>query len=265
MKVAIFNNDVENSQATTKQLTSALKKHDIEINNDTPDVVVTVGGDGTLLGAFQAYVDQIDHVRFVGLHTGHLGFYTDWLSAELDQLVESLIHDNGQKVTYPLLDMTVLYDSGEQYHFLALNEAAIKQPMGTLVADIYLGGKLFERFRGDGIAVATPTGSTAYSKSNGGAVLHPQLPAIQMSEIASINNRVFRTLGSPLIVPAGQEIIMKPKSNRFLVMYDQSDIKGHEITELRFKVAAQQVHFAAYRHVDFWQRVHNAFISDIES
>ena len=95
--------------------------------------------------------------------------------------------------------MTAVYDSGEQYRFLALNEAAIKQPMGTLVADIYLGDQLFERFRGDGIAVATPSGSTAYNKANGGAVLHPSIPAIQMSEIASINNRVFRTLGSPLI------------------------------------------------------------------
>ena len=57
---------------------------------------------------------------------------------------------------------------------------------------------------------------------------------------------------------------MKPKSDHFLVMYDQSDIKVKSITELRFRVADKQVHFAAYRHVDFWQRVHRAFISDIE-
>ncbi|WP_220738932.1 NAD kinase [Leuconostoc miyukkimchii] len=264
MKIAIFNNNVISSQAITKDLTLALQKNNIEIDNDEPDIVISVGGDGTLLGAFQHYVDQIDHIRFVGLHTGHLGFYTDWLASGLNELVNSLVHDNSQKVSYPLLDMTVVYESGEQYHFLALNEAAIKQPTGTLVADIYLGDQLFERFRGDGIAVATPTGSTAYNKANGGAVLHPSLPAIQMSEIASINNRVFRTLGSPLVVPQGQEIVMKPKSNHFLVMYDQCDIKVKNITELRFRVADQQVHFAAYRHVNFWQRVHRAFISDVE-
>ena len=48
-------------------------------------------------------------------------------------------------------------------------------------------------------------------------------------------------------------------------MYDQSEIKGRHINELRFRVADKQVHFAAYRHVDFWQRVHRAFINDIES
>lgn len=263
MKIAIFNNNVTSSQKITQALILGLRKRHVVIDNENPDIVVSVGGDGTLLGAFQYYVDQIEHIRFVGLHTGHLGFYTDWLTSGLDELIDSLAKDNGQKVTYPLLEMTVVYDSGEHYKFLALNEAAIKQPIGTLVADIYLGDQLFERFRGDGIAVATPTGSTAYNKANGGAVLHPNIPAIQMSEIASINNRVFRTLGSPLVVPEGQEIIMKPKSDHFLVMYDQSDIKVKNITELRFRVADKKVHFAAYRHVDFWQRVHRAFISDI--
>ncbi|AET30077.1 MULTISPECIES: NAD kinase [Leuconostoc] len=264
MKIAIFNNHAEHSVIIAKKLILAMKKNNVDIDDRNPDIVVSVGGDGTLLGAFQKYVDQTESVRFVGLHTGHLGFYTDWLSTELDQFVDSLIHDNGQKVSYPLLELTVVRTSGESYKFLALNEAVIKQPIGTLVADIYLGGQAFERFRGDGIAVATPTGSTAYNKANGGAVLHPSLPAIQMSEIASINNRVFRTLGSPLIVPQDQEIVMKPKSDHFLVMYDQEEIKGHNITELRFKVSEKSVHFAQYRHVDFWRRVQNAFISEIE-
>ena len=263
MKIAIFNNHDASSQTITQALIVALERAGLTIDHERPDVVVSVGGDGTFLGAFQHYVDQIDTVRFVGLHTGHLGFYTDWLRTELPQLVASLQHDNHERVSYPLLEMTAVYDSGEEYRFLALNEAVIKQPMGTLVADIYLGDQLFERFRGDVIAVATPSGSTAYNKANGGAVLHPSIPAIQMSEIASINNRVFRTLGSPLIVPDGQEIVMRPKSDHFLVMYDQSDIKGQNIAELRFRVADKKIHFAAYRHVDFWQRVKRAFISDI--
>lgn len=264
MKYAIFNNEDVSSRVVAKNLALEMRKHGLTVDNEEPDIVVSVGGDGTLLGAFQHYVNQIDHVRFVGLHTGHLGFYTDWLSTELDQLVDSLSHDNGQKVSYPLLELTVIQTTGEKSHYLALNEAVIKQPLGTLVADIYLGGEVFERFRGDGIAVATPTGSTAYNKANGGAVLHPALQAIQMSEIASINNRVFRTLGSPLIVPRDQEIVMRPQSNNFLVVYDQGEIASDHILELRFRVSEKCVHFARYRHVDFWRRVQNAFINDIE-
>ena len=65
-----------------------------------------------------------------------------------------------------------------------------------MVADLTINGVDFERFRGDGITVSTPTGSTAYNKSLGGAVLHPTIEALQIAEIASLNNRVYRTLGS---------------------------------------------------------------------
>ena len=67
----------------------------------------------------------------------------------------------------------------------------------TLVVDVNLRGKHFERFRGDGLCgVSTPSGSTAYNKALGGALIHPSLEAMQITEIASINNRVFRTVGS---------------------------------------------------------------------
>ena len=79
-----------------------------------------------------------------------------------------------------------------------------------MVADVYIKDELFESFRGDGLCISTPTGSTAYNKSVGGAVLNPRFNAVQMAEIASINNLVFRTLGSPLIIPADEWIRIEP-------------------------------------------------------
>ena len=70
----------------------------------------------------------------------------------------------------------------------------------TLVVDVNIRGKHFERFR-DGLCISTPSGSTAYNKALGGALIHPSLEAMQIAEIASINNRVFRTVGSPLVLP----------------------------------------------------------------
>lgn len=58
-----------------------------------------------------------------------------------------------------------------------------------MVADVYIKEELFERFRGDGLAISTPTGSTAYNKSVGGAVVHPSINAMQLAEIASLNNQ----------------------------------------------------------------------------
>ncbi|MBS9335771.1 MULTISPECIES: NAD kinase [Fructobacillus] len=264
MKVALYHNDQERSLKIVKELKAELDRQGIEQDDANPDLVITVGGDGTLLGAFHEYIGLKEDLRFVGLHTGHLGFYTDWLGNEVKELVASLVKDSGERVSYPLLKLTTKMVDGTTEEYLALNEATVKQPVGTLVADIYLGDHHFEGFRGDGVAIATPTGSTAYNKANGGAVLHPSLQAIQMSEIASINNRVFRTLGSPLIVPTGQSITVKPKHQSFLITCDQLEILAEDVVSVTFEVAEQSIHFASYRHLDFWHRVQEAFIADID-
>ena len=128
-------------------------------------------------------------------------FYTDYRDFELDQLVTNLLLDTGAKVSYPVLNVKVTLENGEVKIFRALNEASIRRSDRTMVADIIINHVPFERFRGDGVTVSTPTGSTAYNKSLGGAVLHPTIEALQLTEIASLNNRVYRTLGSSIIIP----------------------------------------------------------------
>lgn len=154
-------------------------------------MVITVGGDGTLINAFHRYENQVDSIRFIGVHTGHLGFYTDWRSYDIDKMVDALCLRKPESAKYPLLEVDLITESGEKKRYLALNESAVKRVSHTLEANVYIDDQLFENFRGDGLCVSTPTGSTAYSKSLGGAVIHPGLKALQMTEIASINNRVL--------------------------------------------------------------------------
>ncbi|CRH21666.1 putative inorganic polyphosphate/ATP-NAD kinase (fragment) [Carnobacterium maltaromaticum] len=145
--------------------------------------------------------------------------------------------------------------------FVALNESTLKRVGGTMVCDVYIKDELFERFRGDGICVSTPTGSTAYNKSVGGAVIHPRLEAIQLTEIASINNRVFRTLSSPLIVARDEWIKLKPATEEgFILTIDQLTSAEKNIIEINYRIAKERIHFARYRHTHFWSRVEDAFI-----
>ena len=88
-----------------------------------------------------------------------------------------------------------------------------------MVADLTINGVDFERFRGDGITVSdSPTGSTAYNKSLGGAVFTPTIEALQIAEIASLNNRVYRTLGSSVIVPKKDKIEITPTRPGFHII-----------------------------------------------
>src|SRR5699024_6435523 len=121
----------------------------------------------------------------------------------------------------------------------------------------------FERFRGDGICVSTPTGSTGYSKSIGGAVLHPGLKALQMTEIASLNNRVYRTLSSPLIIAEDEVINLDLlESQDLLLTLDHITTTETEVKNIRLRIAKDSIRFARYRHTHFWDRVSDAFIGE---
>lgn len=264
MKVAIQNNDKEISVKVVEKLREMLENEKIEIDQTNPDILITVGGDGTLLSGFHRYAHQLDSIRFIGVHTGHLGFYTDWREYELEKLVESLKNDDGRYVSYPLLDVSVIYEGNRQKNnFIALNESTFQKVGGTLVADVFINDHHFERFRGDGVCVATPTGSTGYNKSVGGAVLHPSLEALQMTEIASINNQLFRTLSSPLIISKDEEIIIKlTEPQQVLLTLDHIVMHEADVKEVRYKIANEKIRFARYRHTHFWDRVSDAFIGE---
>lgn len=262
MKIGIYANSGRASRTVAAELRQKFTERRFELDDDHPDVVISIGGDGTLLSAFHHYEDQLATVRFIGVHTGHLGFYTDWRSDELDDLVISLQNENQQAVSYPLLDVRVKFAGDPHLHdYLALNEATIRRLTATMMTDVYVGGEFFERFRGDGLCVSTPTGSTGYNKSLGGAIVHPNLDVLQMSEISSINNRVFRTLSAPMIIAPNDWITLIPSKEGAVIMTVDSDYyHDQQIERMRFRIAKQRIYFAKSRHTRFWQRVQDSFI-----
>lgn len=263
MRVAIVHNNQEKTLEIKTKLTELLENRGVIYDERNPELVISIGGDGTLLSAFHRFNHRLDEVKFLGVHTGHLGFYTDWRDYELNELVENLTADREKSVSYPLLDVELKTQDGNSQHFLALNESTIRRGSRTMVADVFIKDECFERFRGDGIAVSTPTGSTAYNKSVGGAIIHPSINAIQLAEIASLNNRVFRTLGSPLVVSENEWIELRlDKDANYQVTVDQLDIRRNNVKSIVYKIAKERIHFASYRHMHFWHRVKDAFISE---
>lgn len=262
MKIAIVHNNTKESLEVVKQLRELLIDARIDMVTHQPEIIISIGGDGTLLSAFHRYAHLLDSVRFIGVHTGHLGFYTDWRQYNLAELVDSLKNDNGEFIQYPLLDVEVIYkNKNKTKHFLALNESIVKITDGTLVCDVFIKEEHFERFRGDGVCISTPTGSTGYNKSIGGAVLHPRLEALQLTEIASLNNRIFRTLSSPLIIAPDEWIKIKPMdTTQFTLTIDQLVSTESEVDYIRFQIAKERIRFAQYQHTHFWDRVEDAFL-----
>ncbi|MDR1568761.1 MAG: NAD kinase [Streptococcaceae bacterium] len=261
--IAIVANRQSQSQTVRNILVKELKKRQFIIDDIKPEIVISVGGDGTLLKAFHQYKDSLSDVKFIGVHTGHLGFYTDWRDFEIAELMDSLADDSAESVAYPILDIEITLDNGEHLHYKALNESTIRRVNRTLVGDVYISGNRFERFRGDGLSVATPTGSTAYNKSVGGAVIHPSIRAIQLTEIASLNNIVFRTLGSPMILGEQEfiEVRLEPTED-YTVTIDHLALQNEKIKCLTYKISEESIRFAGGKHTHFWERVRQSFIGE---
>ena len=265
-KVALLASRNPKSEVVSKELWKRLREENFILTPKNPDIVISIGGDGMLLSAFHKYEKLMDRVRFVGIHTGHLGFYTDYRDFEVENLVENLKLDTGARVSYPILNVKVKLTDGRIVEMKALNEATIKRLSKTMVADIIINNVPFERFRGDGISVSTPTGSTAYNKSLGGAVLHPTIEALQIAEVASLNNRVYRTLGSSIVVPKNDKIVIEPKhSDRYSIAVDNKTIIYDNIDCIEYQIDNSKIHFVASpSHTSFWNRVKDAFIGEVE-
>ncbi|EPA2133955.1 TPA: NAD kinase [Streptococcus pyogenes] len=267
-RVAIIANGKYQSKRVASKLFSVFKDDpDFYLSKKNPDIVISIGGDGMLLSAFHMYEKELDKVRFVGIHTGHLGFYTDYRDFEVDKLIDNLRKDKGEQISYPILKVAITLDDGRVVKARALNEATVKRIEKTMVADVIINHVRFESFRGDGISVSTPTGSTAYNKSLGGAVLHPTIEALQLTEISSLNNRVFRTLGSSIIIPKKDKIELVPKRlGIYTISIDNKTYQLKNVTKVEYFIDDEKIHFVSSpSHTSFWERVKDAFIGEIDS
>ncbi|MGT2886039.1 NAD kinase [Streptococcus macedonicus] len=267
-RVAIVANGKYQSRRVASKLFTTFKEDKrFYLSKKDPDIVISIGGDGMLLSAFHMYEKNLDKARFVGIHTGHLGFYTDYRDFEVEKLIENLHADKGRKVSYPILRTKITLDDGRVVKARALNEVAIKRIEKTMVADVVIDKVKLERFRGDGLSVSTPTGSTGYNKSLGGAILHPTIEALQLAEISSLNNRVYRTLGSSVIVPKKDKIEIIPKRQGvYTISIDNKTMHYKNVSKIEYCIDSKKISFVATPfHTSFWERVTDAFIGELES
>lgn len=260
MKYAILSRGDQFSACVIKELHRKL--HSIGFNNDQhfPEVVFTIGGDGTMLKAVHKYINRIENTVFVGIHTGKLGFYTDFVHNEIDTLIKQIQLNQYTDVKFPLLETRVCNDDGSK-HFFALNEITLINSYHTQHLEVFINDEYFESFQGTGLCISTPSGSSAYNKSLGGALLHPKIKAFQLTEMASINSRVYRTISSPMIFPKEHYITLKSKSfNEVTITVDHMHKDLQRYHSIICSLSDKSVTFRQFRKNDFWKRVQKSFL-----
>jgi len=165
------------------------------------DVVIVIGGDGTLLHAARELVDY--EIPLIGVNRGRLGFLVDVPPTGELEALKNILAGEYQAEERFLLDVKVLRDGEVQATSLAFNDVVVrvKDVLQIMDYDILINDVLVTHQRADGLVIATPSGSTAYSLSNGGPIVGPSIDAMVLQPICP------HTLTSrPLMVDANSSI-----------------------------------------------------------
>lgn len=144
------------------------------------DIAIVLGGDGTMLNAARQLARY--RVPLVGVNQGRLGFMTDIARSDMLSCMEDLLDGRFVPENRMLLDAEVMRDGVSVLSNLALNDVVVdKGAIGRMIEfELFIDGQFIYNLRSDGLIVSTPTGSTAYSLSANGPILHPQVSGIAL-------------------------------------------------------------------------------------
>ncbi|NOQ96036.1 MAG: NAD(+) kinase [Desulfobacterales bacterium] len=195
---------------------------------DTVDLVVVLGGDGTLLGAARK-VGRYG-LPILGVNLGGLGFLTEIPLEMLYKDIEKVI--TGQVTVEPrlMLQASVLRNGEEKCRFSVLNDVVINKGALARIIDlrVSIDGHFLTTFRSDGLIISTPTGSTGYNLSAGGPILYPDLEALILTPICP-----FTLTQRPIIVPDTSviEVQMGKHNEEVILTFDGQvgfDLMAHD-------------------------------------
>jgi NAD+ kinase len=221
---------------------------------DSCDILMPVGGDGTLIRAAHDAVHAEKPI--IGVNTGRLGFLTQLEDGEVEGL--TLLRDGNYTIQERMmLEGSVTAGDGGAGSFLALNDIVISRSQLEGIADmeVHGGGRLITRQRGDGMIFSTPTGSTGYSLSAGGPVADPELELILLTAICP-----HGTFRCSLALPADREYTAREhivnRDGGLIVTADGRHIARISANEeIRIKRHGRKVRFIDLGMHDFFRRL----------
>ncbi|APV52535.1 hypothetical protein BWI17_18980 [Betaproteobacteria bacterium GR16-43] len=199
--------------------------HPLEDLPGKVDIAIVVGGDGSLISCARTMAPH--GVPLVGVNLGRLGFLTDIQADRIGPGIDSILDGEYSSENRTLLEGTVMRGGKKFFSTFAMNDIVVSRgSAGSMIEfSVNVDGEFIYTLRGDGLIVATPTGSTAYALSAGGPILHPALSALALVPISphTLSNR-------PVAIRSESRIeIMMIRGDEARVNFD---VQSHKTLEL---------------------------------
>ena len=193
---------------------------------DNADLAIAIGGDGTML--YASRLARESGTPILGINRGRLGFLADVTPDEMISSVDRVLRGDYSRDSRMLLEATLVRRSGRKRAAFGLNDVVLKRRETGRMVDFstHVDGDFVNTHSGDGLIVATPTGSTAYSLSCGGPIISPTLDAVVVVPVCphTLTDR-------PIVIPANQAIevvLLERDETRAAITID-----GHRMGDIR--------------------------------
>ncbi|MEO2002938.1 MAG: NAD(+)/NADH kinase [Candidatus Poribacteria bacterium] len=188
------------------------------------DILVVLGGDGTLLGV--ARTPGSENVPILAVNMGNLGFLTAFTRDEMESALDRVLRGDFKTEQRLMIQYEVVVDGARQASGYALNDIVVRENSHLLSLEVSADeGRLFS-FRGDGMIVATPTGSTAHSVAAGGPLVHPDCDTLLLTPISA-----FMLAMRPIVMPASCHITLTVTSTTPSGMLRADGQEQHALVE----------------------------------
>ncbi len=259
-KIKLFINNNAISLKTAQEITFKLKANGFKISNNNYDLAIAIGGDGAFLRMVKE-TNFNSNIYFIGINCGSLGFLQEVKLKELDDFILELKHNKYQIEEIGIQETIINYNH-DSANFYSLNEIIIRpQNLKLLKTTINIDNNFLESFCGDGLLIATSSGSTAHNLSYGGSIVYNTFSSLQITPIAPLNSKIYKTLPNSIIIPNKKQITIIPEENQDLIITIDGENKLYShINNIVTKIETKKIKCLRLAHYNFPQKINEKLL-----
>lgn len=259
-KVKLFVNDNEKSRGVANLLEEKLLRAGILIDEDDFDLGVAIGGDGSFLRMIKE--NNFANCYYVGINAGTLGFAQEVNLNCIDDFIDAIINDrlNVEKIGVQEIEV---HTRDSVSRLLALNELVVRDRwLNTIHFNIYVDNSLLEEYAGDGVLISTSFGSTAYNLSFGGSIVFNTFHTLQITPIAPLNSKIYRSLLNSIIIPSNNVIKLVPTDRQggVILSVDGDNLIYDDIEYIETVIGKTVVNVIRMDNYNFVKKINDKFL-----
>ncbi|WP_456363923.1 NAD(+)/NADH kinase [Priestia aryabhattai] len=232
--ISIYNNDLKGNKERREVLTEKIKKCGFDTGRDG-EFMFVIGGDGTFLKAIQRNMKT--NPIFIGINTGNLGFLSEFVFNDVDNILEMIKRKQFQLETIQIYE-AVVTTKNQVKRLYFVNDLVVKESDDAIHLGLHINDEKISNISGDGIIVSTHLGSTAYNLSAGGPLIYDGNDILSVTPLVPIHNKKYKSLTKSIILKNSNEITINPyhkKGRPVRLICDGNRIKANDIRSISIK------------------------------